>query len=92
MSTILREPGREYRVRYDKVPLEKVANSERKFPSAWLTKNRIDVTDDFIKYAQPLIGGDWPPVPLANGLQRFARFRMIFAPKKCKPYAPEAYK
>jgi ATP-dependent phosphofructokinase / diphosphate-dependent phosphofructokinase len=92
MSTILREPGREYRIRYDKVPLEKVANSERTFPAAWLAKNKIDVTDDFIKYAQPLIGGDWPPVPLVNGLQRFARFKMIFAAKRCKPYAPEAYK
>ena len=32
MSTILREPGPMYSVRYDKVPLELVANSERTFP------------------------------------------------------------
>jgi 6-phosphofructokinase 1 len=91
MSTILRVPGAEYKVRYDKVQLEKVANSEREFPAAWLAKNRIDVTDDFVRYAQPLIGGEWPPIPLENGLQRFARFRKIFAEKKCKPYVPEAY-
>ena len=91
MSTILREPGTAYRVRYDKVALEKVANSERKFPVEWLANNRIDVTDDFVRYARPLIGGDWPPIPLRNGLQRFAHFQMTFARKKCGPYTPEAY-
>jgi len=92
MSTILRVPGAEYKVRYDKVPLEQVANSERKFPAAWLAKSRIDVTDDFIRYAQPLIGREWPQIPFENGLQRFARFRKVFAEKKCPAYTPEAYK
>ena len=32
MATILREPGPRYKVRYDKAPLEQVANSERSFP------------------------------------------------------------
>ena len=92
MSTILREPGAIYSVRYDKVPLEAVANSERTFPEAWLTKNRIDVTDDFVRYARPLIGDDWVSVPLVNGIQRFARLAPNFAPKKCKPYVPQGYR
>ena len=92
MSTILREPGTTYAVRYDKVPLEKVANSERTFPKAWITKSRIDVTDEFLAYARPLIGEDWPGVPLVDGLQRFARIAMKFAPKKCKPYVPAGYR
>jgi 6-phosphofructokinase 1 len=91
MATLLREPGRTYKVRYDKVPLEKVANSERTFPKEWLTPSRIDVTDDFLRYAQPLIGEEWVQVPLENGLQRFARFKPIFAAKQCPPYTPEAY-
>lgn len=91
MATILREPGPGYRVRYDKVALQDVANSERKFPEAWLTKNRIDVTDDFVRYARPLIGESWPAVPLENGLQRFARFKPVFLGKRCAPYVPEAY-
>jgi 6-phosphofructokinase 1 len=89
MSTILRKPGDLYGVRYDKVPLEDVANSERKFPSAWISKNRIDVTDDFIKYARPLIGDSWVDVPLLNGIQRFTKFKPVFAGKKCKPYVPQ---
>jgi len=91
MATILREPGPAYKVRYDKVPLEAVANSERAFPKAWLASSRIDVTDDFIRYAQPLIGEEWVKVPLENGIQRFARLRPIFAEKRCPAYQPEAY-
>jgi len=90
MATILREPGIIYNVRYDKVPLEKVANSERTFPKQWLAPNRIDVTDDFIRYARPLIGEDWASVPVVNGRQRFTRFKPIFADKKLPAYAPQA--
>ncbi|HEY4760287.1 MAG TPA: diphosphate--fructose-6-phosphate 1-phosphotransferase, partial [Thermoguttaceae bacterium] len=36
MATILREPGSDYKVRYDKVPLAEVANSERTFPAKWI--------------------------------------------------------
>ena len=92
MSTLLRRPGVIYNVDYDKVPLEKVANSEREFPKEWISKNRIDVTDDFIKYARPLIGEDWVSVPLINGLQRFSRFKKIFVDKKLPAYTPQAFK
>ncbi len=92
MSTLLREPGPIYRVRYDKVPLELVANSERKFPRQWIAENRIDVTDEFIAYARPLIGDNWPTIPLVNGLQRFARFERIMADQKLPTYVPQAYR
>ena len=92
MATILRDPGPVYHVRYDKVPLEVVANSERAFPEAWIAPSRTDVTDDFVRYARPLIGDDWPSVPLAGGLQRFARLKPIFAEKKLPPYVPQAYR
>ncbi len=92
MSTLLRRPGIIYNVDYDKVPLEKVANSEREFPQEWISKNRIDVTDQFIKYARPLIGEDWVSVPVINGLQRFARFKKIFVDKKLSAYTPQAFK
>ncbi|MCX5684761.1 MAG: diphosphate--fructose-6-phosphate 1-phosphotransferase [Planctomycetota bacterium] len=90
MATILREPGKVYRVRYDKVPLEAMANSERKFPKNWIAANRRDVTDDFLAYARPLIGEDWVSVPLVDGRQRFTRFKPIFAEKKCGGYELQA--
>ena len=90
MATILREPGFIYNVRYDKVPLDKVALSERFFPEKWIANNRYDVTDDFVKYVKPLIGEDWVSVPMINGIQRFARFKQLFADKKLKVYEPQA--
>ncbi len=90
MSTILRAPGPIYGVRYDKAPLELVANSERRFPDAWIGANRLDVTDDLVRYARPLIGDAWPAIPLVNGRQRFARLAPIFAEKVLGTYVPEA--
>lgn len=90
MATILREPGLLYNVRYDKVPLSVVANSERSFPEAWIAPGRLDVTDGFVRYARPLIGDSWPTIPLVDGRQRFARLRPIFAAAKLSPYVPQA--
>ncbi len=92
MSTILRNPGNVYSVRYDKVPLELVANSERTFPEAWMNKEKNDVTDEFIAYAKPLLGNDWVSVPLENGRMRFARMQPIFAEKKLANYVPQDYR
>jgi len=92
MSTILRGPGDVYDVRYDKVPLEVVANSERSFPRNWIAPNRVDVTDDFVRYARPLIGDHWPTIPLVDGRQRFARLQKIFAAPKLPGYVPQAYR
>jgi 6-phosphofructokinase len=92
MATILREPGFIYNVRYDKVGLELVANSERSFPAAWIAPSRLDVTDDFIRYARPLIGDSWPSIPLVEGRQRFSRLKPIFAGKKLPDYVPQAYR
>jgi len=92
MATILRQPGVIYNVVYDKVPLEKVANSERTFPKEWIAANKVDVTDDFVRYAKPLIGEDWASVPVVNGRQRFTQFKPIFAEKKLPAYTLQALK
>lgn len=92
MSTLLRQPGSLYSVSYGKVPLEVVANSERKFPSNWLSDDRIDVTDGFVKYAKPLVGEDWVSVPLIDGRQRFAKIVRKLADKKLKVYVPVGYR
>ena len=91
MATLLRDPGLIYNVRFDKVPLEKVALSERSFPQKWIAENKVDVTDEFLNYVRPLIGEDWVSVPMVNGRQRFTRFKPIFANKELSAYLPEAY-
>jgi 6-phosphofructokinase 1 len=115
MATLLREPGPMYSIRYDKVMLELVANSERSFPKAWIASqlhppalsssqvtstrvsqqmqaSRLDVTDEFVRYAQPLIGDSWPTIPLVGGRQRLARLEPVFAEQKLSPYEPQAWR
>ncbi|MGM0667218.1 MAG: diphosphate--fructose-6-phosphate 1-phosphotransferase [Bacteroidota bacterium] len=91
MATILRTTGPYYRVMYDKVRLSDVALSERFLPEKWISPERYDVTDEFIDYAHPLIGNEWVSIPLINGLQRFTRFKPVYAEKKLDRYIPEAY-
>jgi 6-phosphofructokinase len=92
MATILRQPGLIYQVRYDKVSLELVANSERSFPAEWIAPSRLDVTDGFVRYAQPLIGEGWPSIPLVGGRQRMARLQLNFAEKVLSDYEPQAWR
>ena len=92
MSTIHRIPGDSYKGYYDKVALKKVANSERIFPKSWITKDGLDVTDDFIRYAKPLIGSKWLKIPLENGLQRYAKLERNFIEKKLPDYIPKSYR
>ncbi|MBI2421305.1 MAG: diphosphate--fructose-6-phosphate 1-phosphotransferase [Candidatus Hydrogenedentes bacterium] len=90
MSTVLRNPGLIYSVRYDKVPLKDVANSERTFPAEWIAADGTDVSDEFVKYAKPLIGEDWASVPVVNGRQRFSRLKPVFAEKRLGDYELQA--
>lgn len=83
MSAIIRTPGNTYAVSYTRVPLSVVANTERTFPEQWLAANRTDVTDDFIRWAKPLLGGNLPV---------FARCHETYAPKRCQPYVPAAHR
>jgi len=81
MSTIVRKPGDRYEVEYGEVPLEVVANAERTFPAEWIADNRVDVTDDFVRWAMPLIG---EPLP------EFARLEPKMAPERgLDDYVPQ---
>jgi len=90
MATILREPGPIYNVRYDKVPLGEVANSERTFPADWIAPSGCDVTDAFVHYARPLVGDDMISLPMIDGRQRLTRFAPIYAKQKLSKYVPQA--
>lgn len=83
MSTIMRVPGNIYKIKYDKVSLEVVANSERQFPPQWITPDRIDITDEFVSWATPLIGDSLPD---------FSEFKNIYAKRRLTEYIPDAYR
>jgi 6-phosphofructokinase 1 len=90
MATILREPGSIYNVRYDKVPLEQVAESERTFPEAWIDPSGNDVTDDFLGYVRPLVGDEMISLPMIDGRQRLTRFQPVYARQSLGEYVPQA--
>jgi len=90
MATILRNEGEVYSVRYDKAPLKDVANSERTFPKAWISESGYDVTDEFVKYAKPLIGEGMVSLPMIDGRQRMTRLQKLFADQKLDSYVPQA--
>jgi len=92
MATILRRPGPSYQAYYDKVELGKVAASARQLPRHWLSRDGLDVTDDFLRYARPLIGDEWAPIPLENGVPRFARLDIRFIDRKLPPYVPQKHR
>lgn len=92
MATILRADWDNYQPRYDKAPLAEVAAKDRKFPGEWISDCGTDVTDEFIKYARPLIGDDWVSVPMIDGRLRMARLntaREMFADQKLPAYVPQ---
>ncbi len=77
-------PGTIYSAVYDKVPLEKVAAADRSFPSQVDRQNGYDVTDDFVKYAMPLVGEDMMSLPMIGGRQRLTKFKPL-PPRRNSP-------
>ena len=69
-----------YVCEYIKVPLEEVANAEKTVPLEWINKDGTGLTDDYVKYALPLIQGN-AAAPLEDGLPRFARLKKVFVKK-----------
>lgn len=61
MVTLVRESSDPYRCVTGLAPLERVANAERTVPDAFIAPDGSDVTEAFLAYARPLIGG-----PLAS--------------------------
>ncbi len=80
MVAFERAEGPEYKCNIKLINLTDVANTEKKIPQEWINKEGNGVTEDFIKYALPLIQGESRP-PLVNGLPRFAKLKKVLATK-----------
>ncbi len=70
-----------YTCEYIRIPLEEVANAEKKVPLDWITKDGTGLTQAYVDYALPLIQGDCK-APLEDGLPRFAKLKKVFVEKK----------
>ena len=71
-----RSAGEEYKCEFRLLPLELAANTEKTVPMEWITNNGTYVSDEYVKYALPLIQGDCK-APLEDGLPRFARLKKV---------------
>lgn len=67
MAAIRRDSDHPYAWSLTEVPLENVANLERKFPLEWINQGRNGITDEFRAYALPLIGEPLPPYAVLSG-------------------------
>lgn len=68
----------QYSCNYTLLPLEKVANYEKKVPLEWINNDQNGLTDDFIHYALPLIQGE-PNIPKVDSLPRYAKLKKVLA-------------
>lgn len=50
--------------------VDNICNREKTVPLSWIADNKADVTQDFIRYTQPLIMGN-VVVPIENGIPKF---------------------
>ena len=53
----------------DVVGIKQLANIEKKVPLEWITKEKDDVTHEFVRYASPLIQAELTPF-MVNGIPR----------------------
>ena len=71
-----RSAGEVYNCEFKLLPLELAANTEKTVPQEWIINNGTYVSDEFVKYALPLIQGDCK-APLEDGLPRFAKLKKV---------------
>ncbi len=78
MVAFERAAGPEYKCNTKLIKLDEVANKEKKVPLEWITNNGTGLSDEYIKYALPLIQGESKP-PIEDGMPRFANLKKIIA-------------
>ncbi len=76
-----RKAGDKYVCEYKLLPLELAANTEKTVPKEWIINDGTGISDEFIKYALPLIQGE-PEMLKEDGLPRFAKLKKVLVEKK----------
>lgn len=71
MISFVRTNTSPYELSFSTADVNIICNQEKAVPLSWITKDGSDVTDEFIRYAAPLIQGS-VDVPTENGLPLFA--------------------
>jgi len=72
------ESSKEYKCEPALMDVALAANTEKKIPESWILPAGKGLTEDYVKYALPLIQGD-SKAPLEDGLPRFAKLKKVKA-------------
>jgi 6-phosphofructokinase 1 len=81
MPTIVRKSNKPYRWIIGHVPLEAVANKEKKVPRDYITADGFGITEACRRYLAPLMAGeDYPPY--RDGLPAYVTLKGAAVPKK----------
>jgi len=80
MVTLERTSSDPYKCETGLADLVDVANGEKYFPVEWISKDGFFVTEEFRRYATPLIRGEVEPT-IKDGLPVFTRFKRHFVKK-----------
>jgi 6-phosphofructokinase 1 len=67
-----------YHCKYVMLPLDTVANYEKKIPSKWINEEGNGLTEEFIDYVRPLVQGE-PDLPLVDSMPRYANLKKVLA-------------
>ena len=66
IDVVKREP---YEVAYSIYDIHEIANVERPVPMEWIVDEGTNISEEYIKYARPLIMGELTPL-MVDGLPR----------------------
>jgi len=83
MPCIVRGKGRRYRWSVGEVPLDKVANVEKKMPRNFITRDGFNITQAARDYMEPLIQGEAYP-DYHKGMPRYIQLKNELVPQKLK--------
>ena len=75
------ESNGKYKCKIGVVSVQTAANTEKKIPQEWIINDGTMLSEEYVKYALPLIQGD-SKAPLEDGLPRFAKLKKVFVNKK----------
>ena len=80
MVAFERTEGDVYKCNTKLLPLDKVANTEKKVPREWINKEGNGILPEFVDYALPLIQGQ-TEMMIEDGLPRFAKLKKVSGAK-----------
>ncbi|HZO21906.1 MAG TPA: 6-phosphofructokinase [Steroidobacteraceae bacterium] len=87
MPTIVRKRAKPYKWVIGHIPLEQVANKEKKLPPDYIASDGFGITAACRRYLEPLAGGEAYP-PYKDGLPAYVRIKGVTVRRKLKTEFP----